>query len=434
MNGGNGGTMAKQSHWLAAFVPLFFCLGLPGTAEEEPRQSDPLRQEALAGEVDSQLKLASEFFFGTETRPRNPVLAVYWYRKAAEQGSGEGAYNLGVCYEKGWGVDRSSLIRAFEWFDQAAKAGIPEAKLRLGLLLAAGVPDEHLEKEVLKGISADRVAAFRMLRELAQTGYLPAAREFGKLVLADRADRETSGKEARKLLQMAAETGDVESMLLLAVCYRDAIGGSGDQAKAVECWERAAGLGSSEAKVYLAAACEYGQGIKCDPDRAFALVKEAAAAADPRALLRLGDYYLNGDHVESSLSEALALYRRSYESGYLPAAVRLGRCAELGLGMTADPVRAAELYGIAARAGDPDAQYAFGRCHLKGIGMEPDPAGAVFWFKTATASGQLDAVRELGICLLTGNGVEKDTEEGSRLLEAAAASGDAEALVFLNNN
>ena len=424
--------MVRRSHWLAAFVPLFFCLLLP--AEEKAQPEDPLRQEALAGKVASQLKLASEFFFGTETRPRNPVLAVYWYRKAAEQGSGEGAYNLGVCYEKGWGVDRPSLIHAFDWFGRAAKAGVPEARLRLGLLLAAGVPDEHLEKEVLKGVPADRAAAFRMLRELAQTGYLPAAREFGRLVLADRADRETSGEEARKLLQSAAKAGDVDSLLLLAVCCRDAIGGPGDQAGAVACWERAAGLGSNEAKVYLASAYEYGQGVKYDPERAFALVKEAAAAGEPRALLRLGDYYLNGDMVASSLPEALALYRRSYESGYLPAAVRLGRCAELGLGMAVDPVRAAEFYGIAARGGDPDAQYAFGRCHLKGIGMEPDAAGAVFWFKTATASGQLDALRELGICLLTGTGVEKDTAEGSRLLEAAAAAGDAEALVFLNNN
>lgn len=424
--------MAGRSHWLAVFVPLFFCLLLP--AEEETLPDDPLRREALAGKIDSQLKLASEFFFGTETRPRNPVLAVYWYRKAAEQGSGEGAYNLGVCYEKGWGVDRASLISAFGWFGQAAKAGVPEAKLRLALLLAEGVPDEPLEKETLKGIPADRAAAFRILQELARTGYLPAAREFGRLVLANPADRETSGEEARKLLSLAAEAGDVDSLLLLAVCCRDAIGGSGDQAKAVACWERAAGLGSSEAKVYLASAYEYGHGVKSDPERAFALVKEAAAEGEPRALLRLGDYYLNGDMVESSLSEALALYRKSYDSGYLPAAVRLGRCAELGLGMAADPVRAAEFYGIAARGGDPDAQYAFGRCHLKGIGMEPDPAGAVFWFKTATASGQLDAIRELGICLLTGNGAEKNPAEGSRLLEAAAAAGDPEALVFLNNN
>ena len=426
--------MRRRSHWLPALVvPLFFCILLPAAEEEKPL-SDPLRQEALAGKVDSQLKLASEFFFGTEARPRNPVLAVYWYRKAAEQGSGEGAYNLGVCCEKGWGVDRPSLIRAFEWFDQAAKAGVPEAKLRLSLLLAAGVPDEHLEKEVLKGIPANRAAAFRMLRELAQTGYLPAAREFGRLVLANRADREATGAEARKLLEKGAESDDVDSLLLLAVCYRDAIGGSGDQAKAVACWERAAKLGSSEAKVPLAFAYEYGFGVKSDPVHAFSLVKEAATAGEPRALLRLGDYYLNGDMVDTSLAEALALYRKSYDSGYLPAATRLGRCAELGLGMTADPVRAAELYGIAARAGDPDAQYAFGRCHLKGIGMEPDPAGAVFWFKTATAAGQLDALRELGICLLTGNGVEKDTAEGSRLLEAAAAAGDAESLVFLNNN
>lgn len=423
--------MKRRSYWLSLSVPLFFFAVLPAAEEDG---TDPLRSEALAGGVESQLKLATEFFFGTEARPRNPVLAVYWFRKAAEQGSADGAYNLGVCYEKGWGVDRPSLIHAYGWFDRAAKKELPEAKLRLALLLAAGIPDEHLEKEILPGIPADRAAAFRMLRELARTGYLPAAREFGRLVLNDRAAREANGVEARRLLRQGAEADDVDSLLLLAVCYRDAIGGAGDQGKAAECWERAVKLGSDDAKVSLAAAYEYGLGVKADPKRAFELVKEAAAAGNPRARLRLGDYYLNGDMVEHSLPEALALYRKAFDAGYLPAAVRLGRCAELGLGMKADPVRAAELYGIAARAGDPDAQYAFGRCHLRGIGMDPDAAGAVFWFKTATASGQLDAVRELGICLLTGNGVEKDEAEGARLLEAAAASGDAEALVFLNHN
>ena len=92
-----------RSHWLYALVPLFFLAVFPAAAEQE--KDDPLRNAALSGDTAAQLKLASEFFFGTDARPRNPVLAVYWYRRAAELGSAEGAYNLGVCYEKGWGVE-----------------------------------------------------------------------------------------------------------------------------------------------------------------------------------------------------------------------------------------------------------------------------------------------------------------------------------------
>ena len=424
--------MKMRSHWLYALVPLFFLAVFPAAAEQE--KDDPLRNAALSGDTAAQLKLASEFFFGTDARPRNPVLAVYWYRRAAELGSAEGAYNLGVCYEKGWGVEHPSLVRAGRCFDEAAKGGLPEARLRKALLRISGIPDDAEEKETLPGTPADPAGALRLLRDLAGTGYLPADRELGRMILRDAALRQSCGTEARQSLTRAADSGDVESLLMLAACYEDGVGGAGDAKEAVACYERAVKLGSAEAKVPLAAAYEYGLGVAPDPVRAFRLVREAAEAGSARAQVRLGDYYLNGDQVAQSISEALALYRKAFDAGYLSAAVKLGRCAELGIGSDPEPVRAAELYGIAARAGDADGQYAFGRCHLKGIGMEPDAAGAVFWFKTATAVGQLDAVRELGICYLTGTGVEKDEAEGSRLIEAAAASGDPEALVILSNN
>lgn len=430
--------MKRMRNTVSAFLlPLFFLAVIPAGAEEAApapaAAPDSLRTAALAGDAESQLKLASEFFFGTEARPRNPVLAVYWFRRAAEQGSAEAAYNLGVCCEKGWGVEHVSAILAYRNYDAAAAKGLPEAKLRKALLLAAGIPDEALEKGKLPGVPADRPESLRLLRELAEVRYVPAERELGRMILRDPLLRRGSGAEARASLIRAADAGDIDSLLLLAECYDDGVGGSGDAGKAVECYERAAKLGSAEGKVLLAAACEYGHGVKPDPQRAFRLVREAAESGSPRALTRLGDYHLNGDFVEQSASKALALYRRAFDAGYLSAAVKLGRCAELGLSGEPDPVRAAELYGIAARAGDPDGEYAFGLCHLNGIGMEKDAAGAVFWFKTATAGGQLDAVRELGICYLTGIGVEKDETEGSRLLEAAAASGDARAMMLINH-
>ena len=64
-----------RSHWLYALVPLFFLAVFPAAAEQE--KDDPLRNAALSGDTAAQLKLASEFFFGTDARPRNPVLAVY---------------------------------------------------------------------------------------------------------------------------------------------------------------------------------------------------------------------------------------------------------------------------------------------------------------------------------------------------------------------
>ena len=45
-----------------------------------------------------------------------------WYRKAAEQGSSEAQYNLGVMYHYGQGVPQNQSV-AKEWFDKACHNG-----------------------------------------------------------------------------------------------------------------------------------------------------------------------------------------------------------------------------------------------------------------------------------------------------------------------
>lgn len=48
--------------------------------------------------------------------------AVYWYRKAAEQGKATGELLLGYCYEEGYGVPKD-INQAIEWYSKAARQG-----------------------------------------------------------------------------------------------------------------------------------------------------------------------------------------------------------------------------------------------------------------------------------------------------------------------
>lgn len=48
--------------------------------------------------------------------------ALYWYRKAAEQGNSEAQYNLGVMYHYGQGVPQNQSV-AKEWFSKACHNG-----------------------------------------------------------------------------------------------------------------------------------------------------------------------------------------------------------------------------------------------------------------------------------------------------------------------
>jgi len=61
--------------------------------------------------------------------------------------------------------------------------------------------------------------------------------------------RQSCGTEARQSLTRAADSGDVESLLMLAACYEDGVGGAGDAKEAVACYERAVKLGSAAASV-----------------------------------------------------------------------------------------------------------------------------------------------------------------------------------------
>jgi TPR repeat protein len=57
---------------------------------------------------------------------KNPVEAVKWYHKAAEQGNIMAQLSLGVCFMKGQGVAKDS-VEAVKWYHKAAEQGNADA-------------------------------------------------------------------------------------------------------------------------------------------------------------------------------------------------------------------------------------------------------------------------------------------------------------------
>ena len=51
----------------------------------------------------------------------------YWYEKAAKQGHAAAQFNLGECYENGYGVPQD-VSKAKYWMEKAAKQGFVKAK------------------------------------------------------------------------------------------------------------------------------------------------------------------------------------------------------------------------------------------------------------------------------------------------------------------
>jgi len=409
-------------------LPLFLSL----SAAEEELPPDPLRDRARTGETAAQLQLANEFFFG-RNRPRNPTLAAYWFRQAAEQGSPEGAYNFAICLERGWGAVQSAN-QAFSFYTRAAEAGRPEARLARARLLYTGVKEEKGDAGTRPAIPAEPEKALNELRRLSAENFVPAKFELARLLASDRERRKSCAAELRARLEEYAAQPNPEpkALLLLAECRRDGVGGSPSMEHAADAVERAMMLGDADAKALYARILEYGHGRRPDPEQAFRLTKEAAEAGS--RLLRLGDYKLTGDHLPHDPGGAVECFRRAADAGYPPAFFKLGNAYAEGIGVEKNPVRAFEEFSKGARAGEPRCQYRVGRCYLDGTGIAADPAGAVYWFRSAIGRGNVEAMRDLGRCLLEGRGVEKNEEEGAKLLSAAAAAGDRAAILMLNRN
>src|SRR5262249_59145931 len=77
-----------------------------------------LRARAEAGHAPEQIRLARALRSGIGIK-QNPVEAVHWFLKAADQGDPAAQTDLGYMYAMGLGVPQSPE-QAFRWFQRAA--------------------------------------------------------------------------------------------------------------------------------------------------------------------------------------------------------------------------------------------------------------------------------------------------------------------------
>jgi len=86
-------------------------------------ERDPLLLKAgELGSLEAQRDLGAYFATGDWTGPKDPVLAIQWYRRAAERGQSDAQYNLGFMYVLGEGI-QSDSEEGLRWLRLAAAQG-----------------------------------------------------------------------------------------------------------------------------------------------------------------------------------------------------------------------------------------------------------------------------------------------------------------------
>lgn len=155
-------------------------------------------QCARTATANTQEALSAEEYFqkGIECRKAEKwEEAVKWYRKAAEQGHASAQYNLGWCYDNGYGVVRNES-EAVKWFYMAAVQNHSEAQFDLGLSCEFGL-----------GISKNKEEAARWYYQAAVQNHVGAQRELGWCFEFGEGISQNI-EEAIKWYYKAAEQGD----------------------------------------------------------------------------------------------------------------------------------------------------------------------------------------------------------------------------------
>ncbi len=387
--------------------------------------TDSLRSAAIRGDAASQFALGTEYFFGRNSRKVNPTLAFFWFRKAAHQGNARAQYNLGACYERGWGTEKSPA-RAFYYYSRAAEQNLAAAQVRRACLLFHGVPkDPESGDPRFSGTTAVPAVALNELRRLAAAGVVPARLELAGLLFGNRSYLQQHGGEVRRFLAEEARKPDAppQVLRLYATMLRNGLGGIADFRRAVRILKRGAAKNDPESLFLLAGALENGEGCKSDPASAVKLYERAAALGHPGARLRMGELYLLGDRLPHDPVKAFDCFRAAAKEKAPRAFFRLGEAYWYGIGVEPAPARAVEAYEAGARLNDSDCQFRLSCCLFDGRGGRKDSAGALYWLKRSAAGGCSDAVRELGSRLLEGRGLPRNAALGRRLLDSLPDEG-----------
>ena len=153
------------------------------------------RPAAANGSTSEQYRLAETYRTGPGDL-RDPGLARFWYRKAAEQGHIASQFELGMLYVHGDGVPQS-YHRAAEWLRLAAGLGRHrDAQFAMGDMYFHG-----------RGVPHDYGAAMKWFSKAAERGH-PVAQYIVGTMYAEGWGIETDDLEAYKWLTLALRGRD----------------------------------------------------------------------------------------------------------------------------------------------------------------------------------------------------------------------------------
>ncbi len=393
--------MRKKLFLLTAALAAFFTLPLHA-AVSLPADT----MAAAPSTVDGPAKEAMDAFTaGRHTK------AVELAKPLADEGNADALYLMGFAHETGKGID-ADRSKALEYYRKGAAQKHKDSIYRLSfILLASEKEDERNQARLALETAAkdDPTVAARILGEAYLRGLLTPAADPEKAIF---------------WWQVAADAGDVPSLLLIARLYEGQFGFPElkSSEKAIAAYAKAAGLGNVGAMAALGSRYLSGDEKIRDEKKGREWLKKAIEGKEYSAYLALGDYE---EDVRKNLKSALAEYERGKDAGQIDCILRAADFYVEGKGVEKDSARGFALLQKASEAGNPVASF---RLAVQALSGEKPDLLTGYGHLLAAANGNLaEAQNEMGLLYLSGKFAGTDTIAGVAWLTRAAKAGYAQA-------
>jgi len=166
--------------------------------QQLPPAIQEIERDAFNGIPEAQHDLAAIYTAGHAGVKQNYDRAAFWFEQAANAGIANARYNLGVLYHQGLGV-RSDINKAIKWYRGAADLGHPEAQYNLGIAYIEGI-----------GVNYNPELAARNFESAARQGLMEAAYNLG-LIYENGLLGQAKPDEALMWYKMASDQGSPEA-------------------------------------------------------------------------------------------------------------------------------------------------------------------------------------------------------------------------------
>ncbi|EXX60336.1 uncharacterized protein OCT59_011511 [Rhizophagus irregularis] len=224
---------------------------------------------------------------------------------------------------------------------------------------------------------------------------------------------------------------DPNHIFLLGAFNYLGIGTDVNKEKAVELYQKAAGLGHSVAQYNLACIYKEGKVVYRDNEKVFNLLKKSSEGEYLNAINMLGECYHKEIGTDIDKEKAFELYQKAANLGHSVAQYNLARMYRNGDGVDKDNDKAFEFATKSAEGKNLNGINLLGIFYSKGVGTSVDKQRAFELYKTASDLGHKSAKSNLAILYKKGEGTEQDYEKAAELYKQLYSEGYSNAFGIL---